>query len=117
MDKVFVKGLRTDALIGVYEWEHEQRQPLLVDLTMDWDQAAAAASDELEHALDYAALSQAVVKLVESRPRQLIETVAEEVAQLILSEFQVTTVKVCVSKPKAVAAAQTVGVEITRSRS
>ncbi|MFC0445315.1 dihydroneopterin aldolase [Pseudidiomarina halophila] len=116
MDKVFVKGLRADALIGVYEWEHEQRQPLLFDLTMDWDQAAAAASDALADALDYDALSKAVVKLVESRPRQLIETVAEEVAQLILNEFQVPSVKVRVSKPMAVAAAETVGVEIIRSR-
>lgn len=115
MDKVFVKGLRADALIGVYEWEHEQPQPLLFDLTMDWDQSAAAASDALEHALDYDTLSKAVVKLVESRPRQLIETVAEEVAQLILNEFQVATVNVRVSKPQAVAAAETVGVEITRS--
>lgn len=116
MDKVFVKGLRADALIGVYEWEHEQPQPLLFDLTMGWDQSAAAASDALEHALDYDTLSKAVVKLVESRPRQLIETVAEEVAQLILNDFHVATVTVRVSKPQAVAAAETVGVEITRSR-
>ncbi|MDN7123805.1 dihydroneopterin aldolase [Pseudidiomarina terrestris] len=116
MDKVFVKGLRTDAYIGVYEWEHEQPQPLLFDLTMAWDQTAAAASDDLQHALDYDALSKAVIKLVEARPRQLIETVAEEVAELILTDFKVSRVTVCVSKPNAVPAADTVGVEITRGK-
>ncbi|CAB0151939.1 Dihydroneopterin aldolase [Pseudidiomarina piscicola] len=117
MDKVFVKGLRTSALIGVFEWEHEQPQPLVFDLTMGWDQRSAAATDELQYALDYDAVSKAVIALVESRPRQLIETVAEEVAQLIMERFQVTEITVSVSKPQAVAAATTVGVEIHRSKS
>ena len=116
MDKVFVKGLKTAAYIGVYEWEHEQPQPLLFDLTMGWEQRAAAASDDIQLALDYDALSKAVVRCVEARPRQLIETVAQEVADLILGEFGVSEVTVTVYKPQAVAAAQTVGVEITRQR-
>ena len=116
MDKVFVNGLRADAYIGVYEWEHEQTQPLYFDLTMTWDQTAAGVSDALEDALDYDTLSKAVIKLVEERPRQLIETVAAEVAQLILSDFHVSEVTVRVEKPPAVAAASTVGVEITRSQ-
>lgn len=116
MDKVFVKGLKTAAYIGVYEWEHKQPQPLLFDLTMLWDQRAAAATDAIEQALDYDRLSKAVVQLVEARPRQLIETVAQEVAELILHEFLVSEVTVTVYKPQAVAAAQTVGVEITRQR-
>ncbi|RUO60498.1 dihydroneopterin aldolase [Pseudidiomarina insulisalsae] len=115
MDKVFVKGLRTQAFIGVYDWEHEQSQPLIFDLTMAWDQRAAAATDDIADALDYDTLSKAVIKLVEARPRQLIETVAEEVAALILNEFKVTEVTVRLEKPEAVDAAQTVGVEITRS--
>lgn len=116
MDKVFVKGLRIDAYIGVYDWEHEQTQPLFLDLTMVWDQQAAGVSDALEDALDYDSLSKAVTALVQNRPRQLIETVAAEVAQLILTQFNVAEVTVRVEKPQAVAAAATVGVEITRSR-
>lgn len=116
MDKVFVKGLKTAAYVGVYEWEHEQPRPLLFDLTMLWDQRAAAAADDIQLALDYDSLSKAVVQLVEARPRQLIETVAEEVAELILSDFAATQVTVTVYKPQAVAAAETVGVEITRQR-
>lgn len=117
MDKVFVTGLRTDAFIGVYDWEHEQPQPLLFDLEMDWDQRQAAATDAIADALDYDALSQAVKRLVEARPRQLIETVAEEVAQLILQEFGVSRVRVRVEKPQALKIATTVGVWIERSRS
>lgn len=116
MDKVFVKGLRADALIGVYDWEHEQTQPLVFDLSMDWDQQAAGRSDALADALDYDAISKAVVELVQARPRQLIETVAAEVAELILQQFNVPSVTVTVEKPQAVAAASTVGVTITRSR-
>lgn len=116
MDKVFVKGLRVDAYIGVYEWEHEQTQPLFFDLTMTWDQRAAGSSDALEDALDYDAISKAVVKLVQERPRQLIETVAAEVAEMILRQFNVAEVTVHVEKPQAVAEARTVGVEITRSQ-
>jgi dihydroneopterin aldolase len=116
MDKVFVKGLRADAFIGVYDWEHEQTQPLIMDLTMQWDQQLAGASDDLADALDYDSLSKAVVALVQSRPRQLIETVAAEIATLVLEQFKVATVTVRVEKPNAVAAATTVGVEITRSK-
>lgn len=116
MDKVYVTGLNVDAYIGVYDWEHEQTQPLIVDLEMDWDNRKAALSEQLSDALDYDALSQAVVQLIQQRPRALIETVAEEIAQLVLQEFHSPKVRVKVAKPQAVAAADYTAVEIVRAQ-
>ena len=115
MDKVFITGLQVDAYIGVYDWEHEQPQPLVIDLEMDWDNRKAAQSEQLVDALDYDALSKAVTHLIQSRPRVLIETVAEEVAQLVLTDFKAPRVRVKVAKPQAVAAADYTAVEIVRS--
>lgn len=114
MDKVFVEGLVVNAYIGVYDWEHEQPQPLVLDLEMDWDNNKAASSEQLSDALDYDALSKAVEQLITSRPRALIETVAEEVATLILTQFGSPRVRVKVAKPQAVASAKQTAVEITR---
>ena len=116
MDKVYVTGLKVDAYIGVYDWEHEQTQPLILDLEMDWDHRKAAESEQLNDALDYDALSQAVIQLIQARPRALIETIAEEVAQLILQQFKTPRVRVKVAKPQAVPAAQYTAVELVRSQ-
>ncbi|RWU11775.1 dihydroneopterin aldolase [Pseudidiomarina gelatinasegens] len=115
MDKVFIESLVVDAYIGVYDWEHEQTQPLVLDLEMDWDNQAAARSEKLSDALDYDALSKAVTALIQSRPRALIETVAEEVAALVLTEFKCPRVRVKVGKPQAVANARQTAVEIVRA--
>lgn len=115
MDKVFIESLVVDAYIGVYDWEHEQTQPLVLDLEMDWDNQTAARSEQLSDALDYDALSKAVTALIQSRPRALIETVAEEVAALVLTEFKCPRVRVKVAKPQAVANARQTAVEIVRA--
>lgn len=115
MDKVFIEGLVVDAFIGVYDWEHEQTQPLILDLEMQWNNAIPAASERLSDALDYDALAKAVTALIEARPRALIETVAEEVATLVLQQFGSRSVRVKIAKPKAVANAQQAAVEIVRT--
>ncbi|CAG9297841.1 dihydroneopterin aldolase [Celerinatantimonas diazotrophica] len=114
MDKVFIENLSILTTIGVYDWEKEIKQQLVLDLTMDWDNRLAAAEDDLRHALNYAGVSEAVTQLVQGQPYELIETVAEEVAQLILNQFAAARVEVTVRKPKAVANAGCVGVKIVR---
>jgi dihydroneopterin aldolase len=114
MDKVFIRGLTLLATIGVYEWEKPIKQRLVLDLTMGWDNRPAAASDNIHLALDYASVSEAVEALVCGEPHELVETVAEKVAALILENFKAPWVQVRVSKPGAVAAADCVGVEIER---
>ncbi|MGL4757357.1 MAG: dihydroneopterin aldolase [Aeromonadaceae bacterium] len=115
MDKVFVSGLEVMCTIGAYDWEKGIQQKLIFDLEMAFDNRPAAACDDLALALDYARVSQSVITLVQSAPHELVETVAERVAALILRDFAVPRVKVRVTKPHAVLAARGgVGVEIIR---
>lgn len=114
MDRVFIEGLKVDALIGVYDWEREILQPLELDIIMATDIQAAAAEDDLSRTLDYAAISQSVTALVQQSGFKLIETLAETVAERIRSDFGVCWVQVKVSKPGAVANARNVAVQIQR---
>ena len=77
MDTVHIRGLRTEAVIGVYDWERDIRQVLVVDLELASDNRAAAATDAIEEAVDYAAISSRVLAFIEGSECQLIETLAE----------------------------------------
>ena len=112
MNIVYIRGLRAQTVIGVYEWERHIRQTLVLDLEMASDTVRAAASDQIADALDYAALSGRVVALVEASEYQLLETLAEAVARMITREFGVPWLRLRLSKPGAVAAAEDVGVII-----
>lgn len=114
MDRVFIEGLKVDALIGVYDWEREILQPLVFDIEMATDIRPAAASDELSLTLDYFSISQAITDLVKNSSYKLIETLAEAVSELIRDQFSVCWVKVKVSKPGAVPNAHNVAVMIER---
>ena len=114
MDTVFIRGLKAKAVIGVFEWEKQIRQNLVLDLDLRADVAHAAANDTLEEAVDYKAISQRVVEFVENSQYQLVESLAEAVAGLIREEFSVSWVRVRIAKPFAVRTAQEVGVEIER---
>jgi dihydroneopterin aldolase len=109
---VYIKGLRAQAVIGVYDWERHIRQPLVLDLEMASDTTRAAASDDIALALDYATISQQVIALVESSEYQLIETLADAVAAMILRDFGVPWLRLRLGKPGAVAEADDVGVII-----
>ncbi|MDX5406244.1 MAG: dihydroneopterin aldolase [Chromatiaceae bacterium] len=117
MDIVFIKQLQVDTVIGVYDWEKAIQQRLLLDIALYTDVTAAADQDDIRLTLDYAVIAEKVTALITAQPIELIETVAERVAQMLLSEFATEKVEVTVSKPGAVQQAQTVGVQIVRSRS
>ena len=117
MDIVFIKQLQVDTVIGVYDWEKTIQQRLLLDLELVTDIRNAAQQDDIRQTLDYAVIAQRVIALITAQPLELIETVAERVAQLLLNEFATTQVKVSVQKPGALEQAETVGVTIVRSRS
>jgi dihydroneopterin aldolase len=109
---VYIRGLRAQAVIGVYDWERHIRQTLVLDLEMASDTARAAVSDQIVDALDYAALSGRVVALVEGSEYQLLETLADAVVHMIRQDFGVPWLRLRLSKPGAVAAAEDVGVII-----
>ena len=117
MDKVFLRQLRLEAVIGVYDWERTQRQPLIMDLEMVTDVARAAASDRIQDALDYHAVAKRLTEFVSRSKFQLVETLAEHCAELLLREFGVAWLRMELHKPEAVENALSVGVVIERGSS
>lgn len=116
MDIVYLRDLRIPTVIGVFEWERRVRQTVALDLDMAADIARAAQSDDLVDALDYKAVAKRLIVFVEESRFQLVETLAERVAQLVLTEFDVAWVRVRVNKTGAVRGARDVGVIIERDR-
>ena len=114
MDIVYIKGLNTDAVIGVYDWERCIRQTLVLDLELASDNRAAAANDAIEDAVDYDAISGRILAYVADSEFELIETLAERVAAIVLDEFDISWLRLKLSKPDAVAEADDVGVIIER---
>ena len=114
MDIVFIRELRADTIIGVYDWERRIRQTVVLDLELASNNRRVAASDQIDDAMDYAAISARVLSFVEASEFQLIETMAERVAEVIIEEFAVPWLRLRLSKPGAVAQARDVGVLIER---
>ncbi len=115
MDRIFIRGLQSRAVIGVHPWEREIRQRLLLDLELWWDCRPAAASDSLAQTCDYAAVAERIQAFVQQSQFQLIETLAEECAKLLLNEFALPKVRVTLHKPDALAAVTDLGITIERS--
>lgn len=115
MDQVFIEGLRVETVIGVYDWEKRIRQTLVFDLWLGTDIRPAAGNDDIAQTLDYAQICEQVTEFVSSSRFELVETVAERVAQLILDNHPCPWIRLKVSKPGAVATATNVGVMIERS--
>ena len=116
MDKIFLTALSTEAVIGIFEWEREVRQRIEIDLEMSVDLAAAAKRDSIEDTLNYKSVAKQVLALVEASRFRLVETLAEHVARLVLTEFPVEHVRVTVHKPGAIRHSRDVGVIIERGR-
>ena len=116
MDKVYVKDLRINALIGIYEWERRIRQQIRIDLEMGWDNHIPAQSDAIEDTMNYKAAAKLVCAYVEKSEFQLVETLAENIASLLLKQFNLPWVKVTLGKPQAVTGSSEVGVIIERTR-
>lgn len=114
MDTVYIRALRIETLIGIYDWERSVRQEVVLYLEMAADIRRAAASRDIADALDYAAISQRLVDFVGSGSFLLIETLAEQCAELVMREFGVRWLRLRLAKPTAVAAAQEVGLVIER---
>ena len=116
MDKIFLTALSTEAVIGIFDWEREIRQRIDIDLEMSLDLAIAAQSDSIDDTLNYKAVAKRVLAFVGESRFQLVETLAERVAGLVLAEFPVAKVRVTVHKPGAIRHSRDVGVIIERSR-
>lgn len=113
-DIIFIEQLEVSSVIGIYDWEREIRQRICLDIEMAVDLRAAACSDTIDDTVSYSEVAAQVTALVENSQFQLLEALAEAVAQLILRDFAVSWLKLTVHKPGAVANARSVGVRIER---
>ncbi len=116
LDCIFLTDLRIETIVGIWDWERKIRQTVSIDLEMGADVATAAAHDDIEHTLNYKAVSKRVQSFVGESSFKLVETMAERVAELILTEFDVPWVRVKVNKPGAIRGARDVGIRIYRSK-
>lgn len=116
MDIIFLHDLRIETVIGIWEWERKIRQTVAIDLEMSADIRKAATTDSVEDTLNYKLVAKRLQQYVGESSFQLVETLAEKMAGVVLEEFGVAWVKVTVSKPGAIRGARDVGVIIERGQ-
>ncbi len=114
MDIVYIRDLRIDTIIGIYDWEREVRQTISLDLDMAADIARAAQTDDIQYSLNYKAVAKRLIAFVEASEYLLVERLAEEIAAIVLSEFAVPWVRLRLSKPGALRGSRDVGIVIER---
>ena len=114
MDKIFLNELKVDTVIGIWEWERRIRQTIVIDLEMSADIATAAATDDVADTLNYKLVAKRIKSFVAESSFQLVETLAERIAEIIRTEFNVAWVKVRVNKPGAIRGSRDVGILIER---
>lgn len=116
MDLIYIRDLKIECVIGVFDWERRIRQTVTIDLELAADIARAARSDRLEDTLDYKAISKRLIEFVGASQFQLVETLAERIADIVLGEFRVPWVRVRINKKGALRQATDVGVVIERGQ-
>ena len=116
MDIIFLTGLTTECIIGIWDWERKVRQKVVIDLEMGADIRKAAASDHIDDTLDYKRVSKRVLGFVGDSQFQLVETLTEQIAKIIVTEFDVPWVKVRLNKQGAIRSSRDVGILIERRR-
>jgi dihydroneopterin aldolase len=116
MDIIFLRELKIDTLIGVYEWEKRVPQTLQFDLEIALPNSRACQSDDIDDALDYAKIIAHIQEVLGSRHFNLLEALAEHIAQILLDDFRAPWVKVSVAKLHAIRGSRMVGISIERGQ-
>ena len=116
MDIIYIKDLRIDTIIGIYDWERRARQTVILDIEMGTDIKKSAQSDAIKGTLNYKAVAKRLISFVEKSNYQLVETLAENIAEILLSEFNVPWLRLQLNKQGAVRGVRDVGVIIERGK-
>jgi len=114
MDKIFLHGLKAETIIGIYDWERQVKQTVIVDLEMNGSVRKAAISDSIDDTLNYKRVAKRVLAFIEASKFHLVESLTEQIAMLLIAEFGLLWVRVSLSKPGAVRNSRDVGVIIER---
>lgn len=116
MDKIFIRELEVDCIIGTKPFERETPQRVVINISLECDLSEAGESDDLNDTINYQTLSDEICAMVSASSFFLLEKLAEQVASICLNTRGVSSVTVSAGKPEALPAARTVGVKIVRSK-
>lgn len=114
MDIIYLKDLRIDTVIGIYDWERCIKQTVVLDIEMGADISKAAATDNIEDTLNYKAVAKRIITFVSESEFELVETLAERVTEILLNEFGIPWCRLRLNKQGAVRGVRDVGVIIER---
>jgi dihydroneopterin aldolase len=115
-DRIFLRGLTAECIIGFIDWERRVKQTVVVDLELPVDCGRAAVSDDVADTVDYKRVAKRVLAFIEASEFKLVESLAHRLALLLLEEFELEWVRVSLNKPGAIRNSRDVGVVIERSR-
>jgi 7,8-dihydroneopterin aldolase/epimerase/oxygenase len=116
VDKIFIHALKTETIVGIFDWERQVKQTVIIDLEFSADIRKAALSDSIDDTLNYKRVAKRVLAFVESSGFHLVETLGEHLAMLVLEDFGVAWVRISLSKPGAIRNSRDVGVVLERNR-
>ena len=114
MDKIFLSQLSVECIVGIWDWERRVKQTVIIDVEMAADIRKAAATDHIDDTIDYKQVAKRLLSFVGESQYQLVETLTEAIARVIVTEFGVSWVKVRLNKRGAIRGARDVGIEIER---
>jgi 7,8-dihydroneopterin aldolase/epimerase/oxygenase len=114
LDKIFIHALKTEAIVGIFDWERQVKQTVLIDVEFSADIRKAALSDSIDDTLNYKGVAKRVLAFIEGSSFHLVETLAEHIAMLVLDDFGVAWVRISLSKPGAIRGSRDVGVVLER---
>jgi 7,8-dihydroneopterin aldolase/epimerase/oxygenase len=115
-DRIFLRGLQVECIIGFIEWERRIKQTVVIDVELPVDCARAAETDEVANTVDYKKVAKRIIAFVEASDFKLVESLSHRIAMTVLEEFDLAWVKLSVNKPGAIRGSRDVGVSIQRTR-
>ena len=115
LDKIFIHALKTETIVGIFDWERQVKQTVLIDIEFSADIRKAALSDSIHDTLNYKRVAKRVMAFIEGSSFHLVETLAERIAMLVLEDFGVAWVRISLSKPGAIRSSRDVGVVLERN--
>jgi 7,8-dihydroneopterin aldolase/epimerase/oxygenase len=114
MDKIFLSQLSIECIVGIWDWERRVKQTVVIDVEMAADIRRAATTDHIDDTIDYKRVAKRLIAFVGESQYQLVETLTDQIARVIVTEFGVSWVKVRLNKRGAIRGARDVGIEIER---
>ena len=114
MDIIYLNDLRIETIIGIYNWERRMKQTVILDLEMGTDICKAAATDDIKDALNYKSVAKRLIAFVGDSEFELVETLAERITEIVMTEFNVPWVRLTLNKKGALRGVRDVGIIIER---